>query len=60
MSERGNADCFLGIVQAERLGCERVMFPGHHQGFETESEAFGVVLKDVLKRAGRRVWSEVC
>lgn len=40
------------VVQAERLGCERVQFPGHHQGFETEPGAFAPVLRDVLIRAG--------
>jgi hypothetical protein len=38
------------IVQAQRLGCERVELPGYHQGFETEAGAFSVVLKAVLER----------
>jgi pimeloyl-ACP methyl ester carboxylesterase len=36
--------------QAKRLKCEKVEFPGHHQGFETQPAEFAPVLLALLKR----------
>jgi hypothetical protein len=41
-----------GRVLAERLGCERVEFPGHHQGFQSEWEEFAPILREVLMNGG--------
>jgi pimeloyl-ACP methyl ester carboxylesterase len=38
------------LEQAKRLQCEKVEFPGHHQGFETQPTEFALVLLALLKR----------
>lgn len=43
------AYCRTTIAQEEILGCKRIEFPGHHQGFETEPVEFANVLLKTLK-----------
>jgi hypothetical protein len=40
--------------QARVLGCECVVVPGHHQGFECEAEEFAPVLLEMLEGLGRK------
>jgi pimeloyl-ACP methyl ester carboxylesterase len=42
------------IEQQKILGCLRVVFPGHHQGFEVESDLFAPVLIDMLQELKTR------
>ena len=36
-------------IHAEKLGCRRYMFPGHHQGYRSEPEAFAKRMMEALE-----------
>jgi pimeloyl-ACP methyl ester carboxylesterase len=42
------------IEQEKILGCLRMVVPGHHQGFEVETEVFAPALVDMLDKLERR------
>jgi hypothetical protein len=38
-------------ILAEMLGCEMIMFPGHHVSYVDQPDEWAVTLRNVLKKA---------